>query len=269
MSHYSPIFTDVSNNVLKRWQCIRTFIERWYELEIPDIDCTTDIQKAEAELGLELPQSFKHYLTLSQQLLETRYGNGQTTSLYSRLFRDNFGLRHLQEYQAISLMFSYNEADNPPTVDSYWAVKIADLSLEDPPVHGYVFDSYNDRGEQNFFHIGDGKMYSSLSSFTLAQLFSFLRSSESNNGSGFGILIEKTQNLPELLGNSFQNHTPIDELDISEGEDIFAHLDKAPFSPDYYLLAVHLRQKFDQKKIPETLWNMSKKAVWMYGIFTP
>lgn len=258
MSHYSPVFTNVSNNVSERWNLVRTFIERWYEVKIPKVDYAKQIQEIENELGLELPLSFKHYITLSQQLLssETRYANGYKTNLYTQLFGDNFKVNLLQEHQVVSLMLQGEG-------DFYWAIKTADLHLEDPAVHGYILDYEGDPTKFNYV----SQMYRGLTAFVLGHLFSYLRS---ENGSGFSIMTEKNQELLDLLGGSFTSHAHVDGIDIFEREDMLAYLEKAPFEedPNQYVLAVHLWQELDRDKIPQHIWKLSEEAGWMYGMFT-
>jgi hypothetical protein len=257
MNDYYPVFTNVSKDVSERWERIRKFLETWHTLEIPRLDYANELENIEADLGVQLPTSFKNYITLSKQLLSmnTSYPNGYETNAFSRVFRDYFEIKLLEEHRAISMLL---QAEG----DFYWAVKKTDLHVEDPAVHGYLLD-YDSLTSNKFDHFGH--LYSSLTSFVLVHLFTYLQKVD---GSGFGALIEHKQAALALLEDCFASHATVDGVDIFESKNMLAFLHEDPFEElERYTLGVHLRKAVDKATLHKNVWELSTKAGWVYGAF--
>lgn len=257
MNDYYPVFTNISKDVSERWRKIRKFLETWHTLEIPTVDYSGELENIEADLKVKLPTSFKNYITLSKQLLNvnTSYPNGYMTNAFSRVFRDCFEVKALAEHQAISLML---QAEG----DFYWAVRRSDLYVEDPAVHGYLLD-YDSSTPNKFDHFGC--LYSSLTSFVLVHLFTYLQKA---HGSGFGALIENKGAALALLEGCFASHATVDDVDIFEGENMLALLHKDPFEElERSTLGVHFQHRVDKDMLHKNLSELSKEAGWVYGVF--
>ena len=256
MSDYLPVFTYKPDTLSEKWELITKFIEQWNSILIPTTDCTKLILELEEKLNVRLPESFKNYITLSTQLLTLaiKFPNGMGSNAYSVLFRDRFVVEKIKNHDAISLMIQGEG-------DFYWAVRIDDLQLENPPVHGYVLD-YEDSNNDKFDY--SEQTHSSITAFTISHLLSYTH----KNG-GFSSNIDSEVNLSSLLKKCFSNFILFEGMEIYEAKNMIAFY---PHDPNgIYLkhhLSFHLWKDFKVWNIPKNIIKLSKEKYTCYGVFT-
>jgi hypothetical protein len=163
----------------------------------------------------------------------------------------------LENHQAISLMMR-GEAD------FYYGVKTDELKLEDPTIHGYLLD-YKSSIKDKFDYYG--RLYPSITSFTLSYLLSHL---QKDGSSGFYVTAAKNQDTINSLRACFTSHSTVDNLEIFESNNILAFLETNPFEQDseQYILRVYLWKELDKERIPDELLEYAKRAFFVYGMFS-
>lgn len=115
LNHTPSSYTDA-------WETLRNFISKWHNvsLEWKMDDHIEKINSIEAKAGRTLPPSLKEWICFIEHMLKTDQW----------IFRDSYDISFSEKLQAVTLLIQ-GEADY------YWAVKIENLSVEDPPVDGY------------------------------------------------------------------------------------------------------------------------------------
>jgi hypothetical protein len=253
---YFPIFTNLSADPAERWELIRSFIESWYNINIPNIEQTNQIAAIEQRLGFVLPYSFQQYIHISSQLLALKYTfqNGQKSNSFSNIFRDCFEVKYLKEHDAISLMIQGEG-------DFYWAIKKSDLHMDDPKVYGYGLDYECPTNEKfDFF----GEVYQTITSFVLNHIFSYV-----NGSGGFGIQTHHVADLSQGLKSSFESHSKFDETEIFESENMIAFIQKDFFNANStkHSFVFHILDENKNAEIPPFVLELSKNKGWYYGSF--
>jgi hypothetical protein len=255
---YFPIFTNISTDPAERWELIRNFIESWYKISLSKTEQTNQIAAIEQRLGFVLPYSFQQYIHLSSQLLALKFTfqNGQKSNSFSDIFRDCFEVKYLKEHNAISLMIQ-GEAD------FYWAIKKADLQMDDPKVYGYGLD-YECPTNEKFDLIGE--VYPTITSFVLNHIFSYVQNGSSG---GFGIQTHHVADLSHGLKSCFESHSKFDETEIFESENMIAFIQKDVFKPNgtKHSFAFHILDENKNAEIPPFVLELSKNKGWYYGSF--
>lgn len=257
LKDYTPLFKTDHPTVADKWLLIRTLIENWYDIEISDTDHSAAFVALEQALHVKLPIAVKAYFLLSKQLAETpyTYPNGQQSNQFENIFRDGLHISHLKDHDAISLMIQAEQ-------DTIWAIKMKDLSEDDPTVYCYLLDYEDDTNEKfDFFN----SVSASVSSFALGHLLSYL-----TNCSSFAMPVEDIAQLRGILKSNLTNHHLSEDLEIFEDENIMAFFSKDIFEEeDSYSLYFHLKENREIDSIPAPLLGLLKEkgAGWTSGRF--
>lgn len=257
MKNYNPLFKTAHPTVADKWRLIRTLIESWYDFEIPDTDYSAAFAALEQELSFKLPIAVKAYFLLSKQLAEATYTypNGQQSNQFENIFRDGLHISILKDHDAISLMIQAEQ-------DTIWAIKMEDLSEDDPAVYCYLLD-YDDDTNEKFDYFG--LVSPSVSSFAIGHLLSYL-----THCSSFAMPVEDIDQLRDILKSNLASHHRSEGLEIFEDENIIAFFSKDIFEEeDRYSLYFHLKENREISTIPAPFLDLLKQggAGWTSGRF--
>ena len=240
--NYYPCFDRAANSWNERWQVLREFIHRWHQIELKLVGARSAlVEQEEAKLNLQLPSSLREWIGFSEELLKQ--------NKFSKILRDNYEVVRLKEHRAISLML---QAEG----DYYWAVSEDNLSLEDPPVDGYLLDY--DTEKFGFFMRESDR----LTSFVLEHMSDFLRVT----GGTFvvDLDLESRDRLLDEMQASFTVYARWDSLNIFESENILAIVFPNKLEPEQYILKVLLWRSLSTIQRPECLvgrWSWFQKLV--------
>lgn len=229
--NYHPCFDRPTNSWKERWQVLREFMRRWYQIELRSVEARSIlVETEETKLNLQLPPSLREWINFSEKLSQQ--------NKFSQILRDNYEVIRLEEHRAISLMLQGEG-------DYYWTVSEDNLSLADPPVDGFLLD-YDTKKFKYFMRESN-----SLSSFVLNHVFSFLR----GEGGTFAVDLdlESRDRLLSELRASFPVCSVWDSLNMFESENILAIVSPNKLESEQYILKVLLWRSLPQEKIPKCL----------------
>ena len=245
MKKYLPIFTTNNLTTDERWKTLRKFIETWYDFEIPNTDFKSQLIELENSLNFKIPQSIERFFILANQLqsIEHIYTySGQKTNKFSSIFRDCLDISFLEKHNALSLLIQAEQ-------DIYWAIKRTDFKEENPKVYSYFLNYDNDNNDFELY----GNPYSSVTSFVLNHIFTYL-----NNCSSFGMQIKNVGLFREKLKSSFENHIFYDGIELFEDENLIAFINEDLFEKDSFNFRLHVKENREIKSLPSTIINILK-----------
>src|SRR5262245_22148173 len=122
-----PVFAHgIPDGLKERWRLIREFVERWYDIPLPDAGGREqEVREAEARLGRTMPPAVREWVAFAHDL--RRYPEDGV------VLRDVYQMKALDGHAAVSLLLQGEG-------DYHWAVRHSDLALPDPPVYGFHWD---------------------------------------------------------------------------------------------------------------------------------
>lgn len=180
---YLPVFSEVPDDWRSRWRLIREFVERWYQVEMPDVGRQgEDAITLSRQIGRELSPSIVEWMAFTEDLLDS---DRRTAT---EMLRDGRLISDFPEHNSVSLNL---QAEG----DVHWAVAYNDLSLSDPPVSSY-FLNYDSRN-QEFQREPESSGYL-VSEFAIGYLTSY-----STGYRGIGSRLEFDEDIERVLRTEF------------------------------------------------------------------
>ncbi|WP_417393753.1 hypothetical protein [Gimesia chilikensis] len=181
------------------WHAISRFVESWTGVAFELNPESGSINDYEARVDVKLPISIRYWIDFSEK-----------SELISEYFsyRDALEIEWLTDFDSLSILLQGER-------DFYWAVKREDLTQDDPPVTGYCLD-YDSVDEQ---FVEQGEWASSVSSFALDYLLTYLYSPDGSFSARFADAEVTLSQLEQELGNSTRFG---DLLLLSQGEMLIA-----------------------------------------------
>ncbi len=245
MEKYFPVFTTNDLTIDEKWATLRTFIESWYDFEIPNTAYQNQLTELENALPFALPLSAERFFILANQLQSTEHlypQSGQKTNKFSAIFRDGLDISFLEKHHALSLLIQAEQ-------DIYWAIETTDFKEENPKVHSYFLNYDDDNGDFERY----GAPYPSVTSFVLKHMLTYL-----NNCSSFGMQIDNVELFREKIKSSFGNHIFYDGIELFEDENLIAFIDEDSFDEGSFYFRLHLKDNRQIESLPEAIIDLLK-----------
>ena len=191
--HYQPCFSSVPSSATQRWTLLRTFVQRWYDLEMPlDRDLESAAHETQAELGLPLSDSIREWIAFAKDL--------KALGRFEYVLRDCFEVARFKRLGCTTLLLQGEG-------DVYWAVRDEHADQDDPPV-----DCLHRDLETGRWTIG-WRDTDSLTSFVLWHMAAFL-------GPGFTRVRDITDEVIAVLTDAFPVSSEYNGILILEDTDL-------------------------------------------------
>ena len=241
---YQPCFATVPDTWDGRWAVLREFVRRWHGFSLGPVGGRSLLVKQEeSKLGLQLPPSFREYVSFSEELTgQNAFG----------ILRDWYEVNRLEPYAAVSLLM---QAEG----DVYWAVKLEDFNKEDPPVNTYYLEY-----EKDDFVLG-GLDSPFITSFVLGHMAHFLY----GKGGGFLVGFKPTETFLAEMRRAFPVSARFGHLHLFEAENIFAMIMPPQFGIEEHHLLVEVYRPTPMERIPDCVLAYTKNGGAFHGVFAP
>jgi hypothetical protein len=199
------IFTHSAGTWQQRWEIIRRFATVWCGVTfVPSTTADARLSEAEKMIGRSLPGSLRESIRFYSELEAAGWAYG-------------LSIKPLPDLRAVLLW----SIDN----DWYSVVHDADLSLDDPPVHGYC-RGHGVTTEDQFGHFGI--MASTITADTLVGMIAPAHPP----GGSFDVPIEPTSDWLEEMRTAFSLSTTFGDLQVFESPGRLVFVGKDGFHPD-------------------------------------
>ncbi|MBT1700278.1 hypothetical protein KK083_25550 [Fulvivirgaceae bacterium PWU4] len=198
------------------------------------------INSVEAKAGRTLPPSLKEWICFIEHMLKTDQW----------IFRDSYDISFSEKFQAVTLMIQ-GEADY------YWAVKIENLSFEDPPVDGYLLDYEGDTGDFLHHELKAHRLTSFVLKYLLDYHYMFV-----GTGGYFTPLTNRSKTIEEFA-KALGPYVRIEDYLVFESETVIAYIVEDAGDPDRGGLGVHYRAAIHE--LPACVKNNFSERTMHYG----
>jgi uncharacterized protein (TIGR02996 family) len=227
-------------DVPSRWRLIRECVERWFDIDMPDIGGhTVLVGNFQRSFGRRLPLSLREYISFGEDI-------GEGLVNYDGYFGE-FLLAHLEQFDGLYLF--------PGGGDSFYAILNADCHHDDPPV--YLFD-WDDT---------DGS-HGELSAATLSEHTFYLVARRLSSTIGWfdGPMLPRHRTLRAWL-TTFPNQCKLHNVRYYENATcliwVEEHLEAATPTTIHLLLMREVKTA----DLPACVWEFALETRDAYGVF--
>jgi hypothetical protein len=235
------IFSDSAGTWQQRWEIIRRFATVWCGVKFaPSATADARLSEAERVIGRSLPGSLRESITFHSELEAAGWAY-------------NLSIKPLPDLRAV-LLCSIED-------DCYSVVHDADLTLDDPPVHGY-YRGYGVATEDQFGHFGI--VASTITADTLVGMIT----PAYPRGGSFYVQVEATPDWLEEMRAAFSLSAAFCDLQVFESPGQLVLVGKDAFHPDNVIVMRGLWMS-DYDAVPECVARWLSNGGGFTGRFGP
>jgi uncharacterized protein (TIGR02996 family) len=252
-----PLFSHgVPDGWKERWRLIREYVERWYQIPLPDVGGRTDeIIKAQFLLGRTLPASVREWVAFAHDVRRDRD--------HHVVLRDLYQMVELNGLSAVSLLLQCEG-------DYHWAVRHRDLAVPDPPVHGFHWDFENEPDEEESFAFVPDRanpIARTLTAWVLEYAMAYTR----GGAGGFNTDVADATRLIHDLTTTFPVNCRFGKTEIFEADNIQVRLHPSGRGrqKSRRRIVVEVAKSMPREAVPAFLWDYTRSGGSFHGMFIP
>lgn len=250
----------------ERWRLSRAFVECRCGATLGDVGGPrVHLGSVERRAGRALPPSVRECVALADDTGGACFGGAYLGDEFEWQYGENLSMRTLF---AFAFLGDPSESRSGSDILSRpfflagmpnryaWAVREADLHIDDPPVHGFDWDGdgWSDAG----------RVADALSEWALGHL---IENATDRGGSARVQLVVESEVVP-LLEAAFPIRCRVGDSVVYESHDLFVWL--TPTSPGRNgSLVVRAARELPRAAVPDFLWELTRHGTELSGVFAP